>query len=98
MSNGVAGRKKNYGERLEIRGVGKKVFGDAFLAMLFGVSISGAVAETGKAVFFLYLHGNLRNAYHDRYKKSQVFKKSQHVVFSCVRAMGISNAGLGESI
>jgi len=64
-----AEKRRFYGERLEIRGVGKKVFGDVSIAMLFGVGISGAIVKIGKTVFFLYFRGKLRNACHDRYKK-----------------------------
>jgi hypothetical protein len=54
---------------LERCGVGKKILGDASLAVLFGVNISGAAAKTGKAVFLLHFYGKLRDAGHDSYKK-----------------------------
>ena len=57
------------GEGLKMRGVGKKVFGDAAYAMLLGIGISSAVAEIGKAVFSLYFQGKLRHACHDRCKE-----------------------------
>ena len=56
-------------ESLEIRGVGKEILGDAPLAMLFGIGISGAIAEIGKAVFPSDIGGKLRYACHDRDKK-----------------------------
>lgn len=64
-----AKRRRFYGERLEIRSVGEKIFGDAFIAMLFGVGISGAIVEIVKAVSLLYLRGKLGNTCHDRHKK-----------------------------
>ena len=62
-------RRRSYNERLEIRGVGEKIFGDASIAMLFGVGISGAIVEIVKAVSLLYLRGKLRNTCHDRHKE-----------------------------
>ncbi len=52
-----------------MRGVGKKILGDAPLAMLFGIDISGAIAEIGVAVFSLDIGGKLRHACHDRDKE-----------------------------
>ena len=68
-------KRRFYNEMLGIRGIGEKIFGDVCIAMLFGVGISGAIVEIGKAVFFLYLRGKLRNASHDRYKKLTGFCK-----------------------
>ena len=50
---------------LEMRGAGKEILGDAPLAMLFGIGISGAIAEIGKAVFPPDIRGQLRHASHD---------------------------------
>jgi hypothetical protein len=77
-----------YSERLEIRSVGEKIFGDTSIAMLFGVGISGAVVEIGKAVFFLYLRGKLRNSCHDRYKKITGFEKFTAHIFSMCACQG----------
>jgi hypothetical protein len=62
-------KKESVEESLEIRGVGKEILGDAPLAMLFGIGISGAIAEIGKAVFPSDIRGKLRYACHDRDKE-----------------------------
>ena len=64
------GEKEECGkESLKMRGVGKEILGDAPFAMLFGISISGAIAEIGVAVFALDIGGKLRHACHDRDKE-----------------------------
>ena len=86
-------KRRTYGKKLEIRGVGKKVFGDICLAMLFGVSISGAGTEIGKAVFFLDLRGKLRNTRHDRYKKITGCKK----ITVCILSMGVCQSKVSKA-
>jgi hypothetical protein len=70
---GRARGRKICEEELEMGGVRKEVFGNTFMAMPFGIDISGTVAKIGKAIFPLYLRGKLRDACHDRYKKIAAF-------------------------
>ncbi len=62
-------KSSSFNTLLEIRGVGEEILGDAPLAMLFGIGISGAIAEIGMTVFPPDIGGKLRHACHDRDKK-----------------------------
>jgi len=67
---GQQAEKRNRGMRLEIRRVWKQVFGNVFIAIRFGIGISGASEEITKTVFPLYFRGKLGDACHYLFKKT----------------------------
>lgn len=63
------GKGRIRGGESKIRGVGEEILWHAPLAMLFGIGISGAIAEIGMTVFPPDIGGKLRHTRHDRDKE-----------------------------